>query len=106
MEASHWSRSLESDATVRADYALTTTTTTINLVGEAVVVVERDPLVAEHRERHLLFADPEHISPASNHVTHLPHTHQHTVLHAVSHSRSTSERHVLLANPEHVGPVA
>ena len=83
MEASHWSRSLESDATVRADYALTTTTTTtINLVGEAVVVVERDPLVAEHRERHLLFADPEHISPASNHVTHLhpTHTHQHTYL--------------------------
>ena len=27
MEASYWSRSLESDATVRADYALTTTTT-------------------------------------------------------------------------------
>ena len=27
VEASHWSRSLESDATVRADYALTTTTT-------------------------------------------------------------------------------
>ena len=26
VEASHWSRSLESDATVRADYALTTTT--------------------------------------------------------------------------------
>ena len=28
MEASYWSRSLESDATVRADYALTTTTLT------------------------------------------------------------------------------
>jgi len=28
VEASHWSRSLESDATVQADYALTTTTTT------------------------------------------------------------------------------
>jgi len=30
VEASYWSRSLESDATVRADYALTTTTTTKN----------------------------------------------------------------------------
>ena len=81
VEASHWSRSLESDATVRADYALTTTTTAINLVGKAVVVVERDPLVAEHRERHVLFADPEHISPASNHVTHLhPLTHTPTYL--------------------------
>jgi len=29
VEASYWSRSLESDATVRADYALTTTTTSI-----------------------------------------------------------------------------
>ena len=28
VEASHWSRPLESDATFRADYALTTTTTT------------------------------------------------------------------------------
>ena len=30
VEASYWSRSLESDATVRADYALTTTTTSHN----------------------------------------------------------------------------
>jgi len=31
VEASHWSRSLDSDAAVRADYALTTTTTTTTM---------------------------------------------------------------------------
>ena len=52
MEASYWSRSLESDATVRADYALTTTTTTTTLSFPANCDIPRRNSV----ERLVLFA--------------------------------------------------
>jgi len=40
VEASHWSRSLESDATIPADYALTTTTTTTTTTTKLGALIE------------------------------------------------------------------